>query len=412
MIQPLIIALAAGAILERFREEDSSAAPMIAPARADDRGEELTFPEGLNQPTFADLRVIEVAPRIDASVNQLSAIAYLNTLRRLLEESDPYIPGLQAVREKLKTTIDVETAIDSLRVGMRGAKLASPLGPVAAPVIGTAAGFVSWIAACVSAAQNWETVATTNQYLARWWCVVRARLGPPPRSLMHFFTGIQVLAGRPIRHGLSEPFNALQWTAAVIAAIQFCQGSGVTWDLAPYWDPSHKEKANRGQTVPLVTRGADQNIGPYHYRAGYRNPGFVSKDGTRYRGYYWDYALFYDYLFLNARCLNYTGNVKVQLGPAEIQAAYLRAYNRRARGLLNLGVFSRQDNEVFVAELLRMMVQKTGLEGLRWKHPAINVEVGRAYPDGVRDDGGWRGSTIIRTEGQGMNIPPTLVTGE
>jgi hypothetical protein len=59
-----------------------------------------------------------------------------------------------------------------------------------------------------------------------------------------------------------------------------------------------------------------------------------------------------------------------------------------------------------------MMVERTGLEGLRWKHPAINVEVGRAYPEGVRDDGGWRGSTIIRTEGQGMYIPPTLVTGE
>lgn len=395
-MEPLLIAILAGLVVKKVSGERVQA--QVAPVTDDPASaKQTTFDiAGLQQPNVA-LGLIETAPAFEAKTAHLAAIAYLNTLRRLMLEDD--LASLPSVQNDLKTKVDLSDAASALLTGAKVAKATAALGPIASPAIGASVGFVSWIAEAVKAANNFSQVKTDNDRLQRWWTVARSRVGAPPRSLFHFLTGVQLLDGRVIRHGLENPFDAVKWTAIVLSAIDFCTQAGVNWQNSPYWYPAQAAQARATRALPLI-----DNDG-YFYRAGYNNPGFVDKSGRRYRGFYWNYALLYDFLLADCSSSNVSDGQALKLTTQQVKAAYVSAYKRRPRSFEELALFSNGDNAAFVQTLL----DQFGKSDLRYDTPSINCFIGRRYGRGIREDGGWNSRIIIETQGRGQ-MPATLVS--
>jgi len=325
---------------------------------------------------------------IRADLAQTACLAYLNTLRKLCDRAG--VAQYSAVQKQLKTTVTLEDAIESTSVGLSAAKFAAPLGAIAAPIVGVSAGFLDWIAKGITAAANYEDVKSQNRQLQVFWAVVHQQVKSPPVALFHLLSGLQLQSKLVVRNSFSDPFDAVQWTAVVLSAIDACTRAGVKWERVPVWDARRVPPA----AVPRMDLNGSERA--FEYKPTFRG-GYKLKNGKTVPGYFWNFACLFDSLFLDCSVTNDVDGKTVRKGSEDVRRAYIQTYTRRPRRFLEQCNWTPQDNAHFVAQLVE--------DGSRYKDPSIICKIGRSLPDNIAGPPIWTSRVILKNTTFAKSFP-------
>lgn len=321
---------------------------------------------------------------IRADLAQTATLAYLNTLRKLCDRAG--VAQYSAVQKQLKTTVTLEDAVESASVGLSAAKFAAPLGAIAAPIVGVSAGFLDWIAKGITAAANYEDVKSQNRQLQVFWAVVHQQVKSPPVALFHLLTGLQLQSKLVVRNSFSDPFDAVEWTAVVLSAIDACTRAGVKWERVPVWDARRVPPA----AVPRMDLNGSERA--FEYKPTFRG-GYKLKNGKTVPGYFWNFACLFDSLFFDCRIRDNINGRTVRKGSEDVRRAYIETYTRRPRKFLEQCNWTPQDNDHFLAKLVKN------------KNMPIFCTIGRSLPDNISGPNIWKSTVILKNTTFAKSFP-------
>ena len=330
---------------------------------------------------------------IRADLAQTATLAYLNTLRVLCDKAG--IAKFSAVQNQLKVSVTLEDAIESASKGLSAAKFAAPLGAIAAPIVGVSAGFLDWISKAIDAASNFEDVKTQNRKLQVFWATVHAQMKSPPVALFHFLTGLQLKSQLVVRNSFTDPFDAVQWSAVILSAIDACTRAGIQWNRVPFWD------ARKVPPVAVPRMNFNGSEAQFEYKATFRG-GYLLKSGKRVPGYYWNFACLFDSLFLDCSITNEVNGRTVKTRSQKIRQAYIQTYSRRPRKFLEMCNWSPLDNQDFMSQLVE--------DGSKYKNPPIICKIGRSLPDNISGSQIWSSRVILKNTTFAKTFPSLVST--
>ena len=349
----------------------------------------LIQPEGIE----SGIVVFDDRKPIRADLAQTATLAYLNTLRVLCDKAG--IAKFSAVQNQLKVSVTLEDAIESASKGLSAAKFAAPLGAIAAPIVGVSAGFLDWISKAINAAANFEDVKTQNRKLQVFWATVHAQMKSPPVALFHFLTGLQLKSQLVVRNSFTDPFDAVQWSAVILSAIDACTKAGIQWNRVPFWD------ARKVPPVAVPRMNFNGSEAQFEYKATFRG-GYLLKSGKRVPGYFWNFACLFDSLFLDCSITNEVAGRTVKTRSQKIRQAYIQTYSRRPRKFLEMCNWSPLDNQDFMSQLVE--------DGSRYKNPPIICKIGRSLPDNISGSQIWSSRVILKNTTFAKTFPSLVST--